>query len=64
MSDTLVQKYTEQLTKLLPLARKAYGARTTESPAHEASRKYTELLIEYSNEGGSLVRLAKELGVT
>jgi len=64
MSDMLVQKYTERLAKLLPLARKAYGARTTESPAHEASREYTELLIEYSKEGGSLVRLAKELGVT
>lgn len=64
MSDLILQKYFTPLAKLLPLARQAYGSRDTDSPAHEASRQYTKLLVEYANEGGSLVRLAKELGVT
>lgn len=45
------------------MAKKAYGARTQNTPAHEASREYTRLLTEYYYRGGSLPRLAKELDV-
>lgn len=63
MSDALVREYSQKLERLLPLAKKAYGARTHSSPAHEASRQYTSLLKEYYEKGGSLVTMANELGV-
>lgn len=64
MSEELVDKYRPDLEKLRPLAVKAYGSRTTDSPAHTASREYTRLLEEYHNAGGSLVVMARELNVT
>ena len=63
MSEAMLQDYAPKLEKLLPLAQKAYGLRTTDSPAHVASREYTNLLKEYYDNGGSLVAMAKELDV-
>lgn len=57
-------EYAAQLQKLLPLAKRAYGSRTTVSPAHEASREYTRLVTEYYENGGSLVSLASDIGVS
>ena len=62
MSD-LVLEYAEKIRPILPLAKKAYGSRTQNSPEHDASRKYTELLIEFQGKGGSLPQLAKALNV-
>ena len=59
----LTQKYAEKIKPILPLAQKAYGSRTQETPAHRASRKYTALLAEYVGKGGSLVSLSRELEV-
>lgn len=56
--------YIARLEKLLPLAKRAYGSRTNETPAHQASREYTALVTEYYENGGSLVALASELGVS
>ena len=64
MKDELLEQYAPQLADLLPLARKAYGSRNTKSPQHDASREYTRLLVEFYGKGGSLLQLAKELGVT
>lgn len=63
MDNALVTQYANVIRPLLPLAKKAYGAKTQDTPAHQASRKYTELLTEFYNRGGSLPALAKELGV-
>lgn len=63
MSEAMLESYAPKLEKLLPLAQKAYGLRTTDSPAHVASREYTNLLKEYYDNGGSLVAMAKELDV-
>lgn len=63
MKEELLGEYAEIIRPLLPLAKKAYGARTHETPAHVASREYTRLLIEFHGKGGSLLALSKELGV-
>lgn len=60
---TLTAEYAPQMRPLLTLAKRAYGARSTISPAHEASREYTRLLVEFTEKGGSLLHLAKELKV-
>jgi transposase-like protein len=62
-TDSLVQEYAEKIRPLLPLAKKAYGSRTQDTPAHSASREYTRLLVEFHELGGPLTELAKELGV-
>jgi hypothetical protein len=62
MSDLLLE-YTDKILPILPLAKKAYGSRTQVTPEHEASRTYTELLVEFKSKGGSLPQLAKALGV-
>lgn len=64
MKDQLLDEYAPKLADLLPLARKAYGSRNTKSPQHDASREYTRLLVEFYSKGGSLLQMAKELGVT
>jgi hypothetical protein len=64
MKDELLDKYAPQLAELLPLARRAYGSRDIVSPQHDASREYTRLLVEFYNQGGSLLQLATRLGVT
>lgn len=63
-STALIEQYEPRLKSLMPLAIKAYGLRSTDSPAHVASREYTGLVKEYYEAGGSLVALAKELGIT
>lgn len=63
MSNELVQQYKSKIEPILPLAKKAFGSRTQETPAHNASREYTRLLIEFQQLGGSLPQLAKELKV-
>ena len=62
-SDELTLKYARKLEPLLELAKKAYGLRGQNTPAHKASAKYTELVKEYYEKGGSLVALAEQLGV-
>lgn len=62
MND-LVLEYTEKIKPILPLAKKAYGSRNQVTPAHEASKQYTELLIEFKSKGGSLPQLAQSLNV-
>jgi len=64
MKDEMIAEYAPALAELLPLARRAYGSRNTKSPQHDASRKYTKLLVEFYAKGGSLLQLASSLGVT
>lgn len=63
MSTDLVSEYQAKIKPILPLAKKAYGSRTQDTPAHDASREYTRLLTEFHDKGGSLPQLAKELNV-
>lgn len=63
MSAELIAEYKTRIEPLLPLAKKAYGPRTQNTPAHQASREYTRLLAEFHEKGGSLPTLAKELDV-
>jgi hypothetical protein len=63
VSTDLVAEYQSRIEPLLPLAKKAYGSREQETPAHEASREYTRLLTEFSEKGGSLPALAGALNV-
>ena len=64
MKDELLEEYSAKILPILPLAKKAYGARDTKSPQHDASRSYTDLLVEYYGKGGSLLSMATKLGVT
>jgi hypothetical protein len=64
MNEEIFEYYAIQMEPLLPLARKAYGSRTTKSPQHDASREYTRLLVEFYRKGGSLIQMAKRLDVT
>lgn len=59
----LVEEYKNKIEPILAQAKKANGSRKKTTPEHEASRQYTELLVEFHSKGGSLPRLAKELGV-
>jgi hypothetical protein len=63
MSDALLEQYTKKIEPLLPLAKKAFGSRNHVTPEHNASRKYTQLLKEYYEKGGSLVAMSSALGV-
>lgn len=60
----ITEEYAEKIAPLLPLAQKAYGAKTQNTPAHQASREYTRLLVEFVEAGGSLIDLANRLQVT
>jgi len=62
-STELTEQYAAKIRPLLPLAKRAYGSRKQSTPAHEASREYTHLLVEFHEQGGSLSELAKSLGV-
>lgn len=57
-------QYVKLIKPHLELAKRAYGSRNTKSPQHDASREYTRLLAEFYAEGGSLLKISKELGVT
>jgi hypothetical protein len=63
MKDELTVQYANKIKPILPLAKKAYGSRTQNTPQHKASRQYTSLLLEYYEKGGSLPQLADELKV-
>ena len=63
MSKELVEEYALLIEPLLPLAKKAYGSRNQQTPAHDASREYTRLLQEFQSKNGSLPMLAKRLNV-
>jgi hypothetical protein len=64
MEDEALKDYVNKISPLLDLAKKAYGSRNTKSPQHEASREYTRLLVEFYEQGGSLLKISKSLGVT
>ena len=61
--DKLLDTYAKKIKPILPLAKKAFGSRAHTTPAHNASRQYTQLLVEYYSKGGSLVAMANELDV-
>jgi len=64
-TDTdIVKAYARKIRPLLPEAQRAYGARNQDTPYHQASREYSRLLVEYTKDGGSLISLAEELGVS
>lgn len=64
MSATeLVEEYKSKIEPILPAAKRANGSRNKATPEHDASRLYTQLLIEFRDRGGSLPRLADALGV-
>ena len=63
MQAELISEYKEKIEPILPAAKRANGSRKKVSPEHEASRQYTELLVEFYDKGGSLPRLAEALGV-
>ena len=60
----LAEQYTKKLEPLVDNAKRAYGARGQDKVQHKASRRYTELLVEYYEKGGSIQLLAENLGVT
>jgi transposase-like protein len=61
--DEMKEQYLEKIRPIIGQAKRAYGAKSSKSPAHDASREYTRLLKEYRDGGGDLVELAGELGV-
>lgn len=63
-SDDLIETYVSLIEPHIDLAKKAYGAKSQSTPAHEASREYTRLLVEFHSNGGSLIKLAKRLNVS
>lgn len=63
MSQELVEEYAVKIEPILGIAKKAYGSRNQNTPAHNASREYTRLLTEFYSKGGSLPLLAKRLNV-
>lgn len=63
MSQELVEEYAAKIEPILPMAKKAYGRRNQDTPAHRASRQYTELLREFQEKGGSLPMLAQRIQV-
>lgn len=60
----LVAQYAKKIQPIVEDAKKAYGSRTQTTPAHKASKLYTNLLVEYYEKGGSISMLASSLGVT
>ena len=63
MNSELVMQYKVKIEALFPLAKKAYGSRKQDTPAHRASREYTRLLVEFSSLGGNVPELARVLKV-
>lgn len=62
--NELTNTYAEMIRPMLSEAMKARGLRSHETQFHAASRLYTALLKEYHENGGNLVALSKELGVS
>lgn len=63
-ADILIEEYAEKIEPILSLATRAYGRKDQDTPAHEASREYTRLLLEFYQQGGSLQKLASRVGVS
>jgi hypothetical protein len=63
MSQELVEEYANKIEPILHLAKKAYGRRNQDTPAHRASKQYTDLLKEFQEKGGSLPKLAERINV-
>lgn len=63
MNTGLVEQYKALIEPLFPLAKRAYGSRNQNTPAHTASKEYTRLLCEFYALGGSLPELAKAINV-
>ena len=63
MNMELVEEYKTRIEPILPSAKKANGSRLKSTPEHDASREYTQLLVEFHEKGGSLPKLAQALGV-
>lgn len=61
--QALLDAYVDRIIPHLDLAKRAYGSREQVTPAHVASREYTRLLVEFHQQGGSLVAIAERLGV-
>ncbi len=62
--QALANKFARDAKALTQVAQKAYGSRATDSYAHDVSRAFTELLVRYVNEGGSLIMLGERIGMT
>lgn len=60
----LLDEHFPAIQALKSQAEKAFGSRATDSHNHEASRKYTDLIKNYAEQGGSLLILADALEVT
>lgn len=60
----LLEKYTELCEPLLEQAKRAYGRKDQDTPAHVASREYTRLLCEFNSQGGNLADLSRALDVS
>jgi transposase-like protein len=60
----LADTYAKKLEPLVEDAKRAYGSRDQNKTPHKASRRYTELLVEYYEKGGSIQMIADRLGVT
>lgn len=63
MNKELLEEYSNKILPILNAAKRANGSRKKATPEHEASRQYTELLVEFREKGGSLPKLAEVLGV-
>lgn len=63
MNTELLEEYKNKIQPILNAAKRANGSRKKSTPEHEASRQYTELLVEFQEKGGSLPKLAEALGV-
>lgn len=59
----LLDKYEALIRPHVDLAKRAFGPKDQETPAHIASREYTRLLVEFREQGGSLISMAERLGV-
>ena len=60
----LLTEYFIVLAPLAPTAAQAFGSRSTASPEHAVSQKFTALVTEYYTKGGSLLLMAKALNIT
>lgn len=60
----ILNKFIDRAQALAPLAKEAFGSRATDSYAHDISREFTFLLVQYVGDGGSLQMMADALGMS
>lgn len=63
-NTAITQEYADKIRPLISLAHRAYGAKSQNTPAHQASREYTRLLVEFVEKNGSLMKLSQALEVS